>query len=283
MRTALVNQPTRRFDAIAGIGPHPAEPSVIESVRRHRRRVFVEWDDGIVLETNLRFSGVWHLYRPDERWQKPMAEARVVIEVPGWIAVCFGAVTVETYRAFDPRRHPQSGGVGGDIRDLRTDLGRVTDRLMSLPDADATIVEALMDQRVMTGLGNVDRSELLWHLQVHPFAYAADLTYADCFTLVESTAQIVATDPDELEVFGRVGQPCRRCHDTIRCEPVGSEHRLVYWCPGCQHFLDRRLVAPETTAPAASSTAHPAEILYLQQARVARDRVKIFDDWRELG
>ena len=101
MRTALIGRTTLRFDAVAGIGPHPRDGAVVETVRSERRRLFIEWDDGIVLETALRFSGEWHLYRTDVRWQKPMSEARAVIEVAGWVAVCFGAVDIETYRAPD--------------------------------------------------------------------------------------------------------------------------------------------------------------------------------------
>ena len=99
MRTALVGQHTLRFDAMSTIGPAPVERSVIESVTVKGREILVQWDDGIVLSTALRFSGEWHLYRTVEMWRKETYRARVVMEVEGWVAVCFDAPIVEIANA----------------------------------------------------------------------------------------------------------------------------------------------------------------------------------------
>ncbi len=70
----------------------------------------------MVLETQLRLLGGWHLYRQGEVWKKPQDSAHVVVEVDEWVAACFNSSSVETYRDFDPRRHPLLGTLGPDLR-----------------------------------------------------------------------------------------------------------------------------------------------------------------------
>ena len=279
MRTALVNRPTIRVDAAVPLGPLPSEGSVVETVRRDRRSVVIEWDDGIVLETCLHWSGEWHLYRSHETWRRPMAQARAVVEVPGWIAVCFGSVSVETYRSPDRHRHPQSGGIGPDIRRSDLDIARVVSRLMDRSDPESQVVDVLGDPHLMIGVGNVSRSEILWSLELSPFTRTGDLGYDDCWALVES-ARDVASRGGTPSVYGRVGQQCHRCHSSIRLDHLGPDGRAVYWCSECQHESNDRLVAPRN---ADNRDAHPAEVLYLNEARAARERLRIFDDLRELG
>ena len=64
------------FNAPGLDGPVPAQGRIIEKVTCHGKAVEVQWDDGVALRTQMRFSGVWHLYRPGERWRKPTAQLR---------------------------------------------------------------------------------------------------------------------------------------------------------------------------------------------------------------
>lgn len=283
MRTALVGLPTLRFDAMSTIGPAPVERSVIESITVKGREILVQWDDGIVLSTALRFSGEWHLYRTDETWRKETYRARVVIEVEGWVAVCFDAPIVETYRQPDRKRHPQSGGVGPNISQPKTDLSGCTQRLLGYRYADAMIADVLMDESVVSGLGNVARSEALWAVGLSPYAKMADLSYEDCAVLIETASRIVQRDHETSPaVYGRNGQQCVRCRGTIEFKTIGNPRRNLYWCPECQGRLDRRLI-PNNLLHGDHTPSHPAELMYLSDAVAARKRRKIFDDLNQLG
>lgn len=127
----------------------------------------ITWDDGLVLRTELRRGGEWHLYRATERWRRGWDSLSVGIEVHGWTAACFRAATVETFRQFDPVRHPSYGPPGADIGAAVVDLGQVTRGLVSAISDDVTVADALMDPRVVRGVGSVFRSEILWGGQ-HP-------------------------------------------------------------------------------------------------------------------
>ena len=283
MRTALVGLPTLRFDAMSTIGPAPVERSVIESITVKGREILVQWDDGIVLSTALLFSGEWHLYRTDETWRKETYRARVVIDVEGWVAVCFDAPIVETYRQPDRKRHPQSGGVGPNISQPKTDLSGCTQRLLGYRYADAMIADVLMDESVVSGLGNVARSEALWAVGLSPYAKMADLSYEDCAVLIETASRIVQRDHETSPaVYGRNGQQCVRCRGTIEFKTIGNPRRNLYWCPECQGRLDRRLI-PNNLLHGDHTPSHPAELMYLSDAVAARKRRKIFDDLNQLG
>ena len=283
MRTALVGHKTLRFDAMSAVGPAPRDGGVIEEVRCHRRHVEIEWDDGVVLATDLRLHGEWHLYRQNERWRRATYDARVVIEVDEWVAVCFNAPQVETYRVLDRGRHPQSGGAGPDISASAPDLVACTQRLLSYRNPDIAVAEALADNSVMMGLGNVVRSEVLWAVGLSPFARVGDLSYEDCQILVETAARLVhAKVPSEPAVYGRHGQQCLRCRGTVEFKVVGENRRGLFWCAGCQERLDRRLI-PGSLTDVDIPTSHPAEVLYMSEVREARKRMQIFDDLSELG
>jgi endonuclease-8 len=112
LRSALIGKATTAFQAPRLEGIMPAPGSVIERVESRGKHLEIGWDDGCVLHTHMRMSGSWHLYRPGEHWRKSSRQMRVVIEVPGWQAVCFSAPVVETYRAGAFSRHPVEGSLG---------------------------------------------------------------------------------------------------------------------------------------------------------------------------
>ena len=126
----------------------PATLADLDAVVALRRRVCgtqIQWDDALILHTHMRMTGSWHLYRSGERWRKPPRQARVVIEVPEWVAVCFNAPVVETYRSMDRRRHPGFGGLGPDLCDPAADLRECVRALLRYPDPDRPIAEVLLD------------------------------------------------------------------------------------------------------------------------------------------
>lgn len=274
LRTALVGRVAHRFDAPGMHGPRPGRGRVIESVDCHRREVDITWDDGLVLRTELRRGGEWHLYRATERWRRGWDSLSVGIEVHGWTAACFRAATVETFRQFDPVRHPSYGPPGADIGAAVVDLGQVTRGLVSAISDDVTVADALMDPRVVRGVGSVFRSEILWGASIHPGAPMSRITPEDCADLAgRAVAALRASIRGgemglPTKVYGRCGRACERCGDTIgvRKDETGS---VVYYCPGCQVRHDPAELTP--IAPARPMDSHPAAVKFLSGTRWRRD------------
>jgi endonuclease VIII len=108
---------------------------------------------GLALHSHMRMTGSWHLYRAGERWRKPERQARFVLSTPEWTAVCFNAPVCELLTGEQVARHPSLAALGPDALDAATDLDEAGRRLAAR--ADWTIAEALLDQRVLAGVGNV--------------------------------------------------------------------------------------------------------------------------------
>ena len=283
LRTALVGKPVVRFDAPRLDGPKPKLGRVVELVESHGKHLEIFWDDGLVLHTHLRMTGSWHLYRTGERWRKSDHHMRVAIEVPDWVAVCFNAPIVETFREFDMHRHPGFGRLGPDLCTAPvTDLEECARRIYDYPDPHTPIAEVLLDQHVACGVGNVYRSEILWACDISPFAPVHELHPADCVQIIQSAARMLranlttaqrVTQPDipgGLAVYGRNGQRCARCGDTVQVKRVGEHQRLVYWCPGCQ-VKHAPLKDPTPMNLEREMDPHPAAAKYLAELPWRRD------------
>ncbi|MFZ9482810.1 MAG: DNA-formamidopyrimidine glycosylase family protein [Ilumatobacteraceae bacterium] len=281
LRTALVGRPTVRFDAPFLYGPRPVLGRVVERVESHGKHLEIVWDDGLVLHSHMRMTGSWHLYRRGERWRKSDDHMRAVIEVPDWVAVCFSAPVVETYREFDVHRHPGFGPLGPDLCTAPDDqIEECVRRLYDHPDGDTTVAEALLDQHIACGVGNVYRSEILWAEGVHPLAPVASLSEDDCRRLIATAARMLranlrsvrrVTAPEVdggLAVYGRNGQRCARCGDTVQVRRVGDHARVLYWCPGCQTHASP---VPRSPLVTREMDPHPAASKFLSELPWRRD------------
>ncbi len=273
MRTALGGKAMTRFDAPRLVGPVPQAGRTIEKVESHGKHLEIEWDNGMILHTHMRMSGSWHLYRQGEKWRRPYEQMRASIENADWVAVCFNAPLVETYRRPDKRRHPGMGRLGPDLCRLDADLGLAVNLLLSYPDADERVAEVLVDQRVMCGVGNVYRCEVLWSTAISPFARVGDLSESDAVRLVNTAASQLHANIDHvgrvaandvrggLAVYGRNGQRCPRCAGSVDMRRMGVANRVLYWCPGCQNHLDPRVARSADDTPVMDP--HPAAQRFL--------------------
>lgn len=273
LRIALVGRVISRFDAFSDVGPVPGAGRVVESVEAHGRQLDIIWDDGLTLHTNMRLSGVWHLYRTGEMWRRPSSSMRVSLSTTDWVAVCFGAPVVETFREFDPRRHPGSGRLGPD---LATEPRRASEAIAALfhyPEPNTTVADALLDLHVVRGVGSVFRSEVLWQMGLHPAATLGQLDDDEITELIDTASSIIQTSVRRghrmapLAVYRRTGQSCGRCREAIE-ERVVSERQL-FWCPGCQVRHDpAELTPPSLDRP---MDPHPAAAKFLAELPWRRD------------
>jgi len=270
-----------RFDAPELVGPTPQAGRTIEHVETQGKQLQIEWDNGMVLNTHMRRSGSWHVYRHGEKWRRPYQQMRASIENDDWVAVCFNAPLVETYRLPDKRRHPGMGRLAPDLAKPAADLNTIVNLLMSYHDADARLGEVLLDQRVIFGMGNVSRCEVLWATGISPFAPVGALTERDAVRLVNNAQLQVshklhpgdappsAAGQHELAVYGRNGQGCPRCPGTIDRVRMGAYDRVLYWCPGCQTYLDPRVRFDRDDTPVMDP--HPAARRFLADLPWNRD------------
>ena len=277
MRTALVGRPMVGFDAPALVGPVPELGRMVEVVEARGKHLEVMWDDGIVLDTHVRGRCEWHLYRRGAPWKRSFDRLRASIQTDDFVAICFDAPHVETYRQPDPRRHPGRGRLGPDLADPNADIDEAIELLLAYPEPGARLRDVITDQRVMRGIGNVYRCEVLWATELSPWTHVEDLAHHDAVAIVNLATRMVRTNvgrtlrstttqtPGGLAIYGRIGQGCLRCKDTIEGRPLGRSGQMLYWCPGCQTRLDRQL--PQLSSDVPPIDPHPAAAIYLDDLR----------------
>ena len=170
---ALTGATLRRFEAPRLSGTAPRVGERIDSVEAVGKHLLIRFSGGLTLETHMRMTGSWHLYRTGERWRKAPHLRRCVVEVEDWVAVCFSAPVVRTYpTAAEGTPLDPLGHLGPDLCDAASADDVVVDdcveRMSRLADPSSAIGDVLLDQRIANGVGNVFRSEVCWHCGVHP-------------------------------------------------------------------------------------------------------------------
>jgi endonuclease VIII len=218
--------------------------ATIEAVEAQGKNLLIRFDNGLELRTHLRMNGTWHRYRPGERWRRSPSRARLVVEVPGAVAVCFDAPVVELFETRAASLHPTLSRLGPDLLDAgwgAPEAEGARRRLRDPARARLTISEALLDQRALAGIGNIWRNETLFAERVNPWTPVADVDDATLDRLVETARRklrqsaTVAPGRAPTAVYRRTGRPCPRCGTPIRSAPLAAAMpRTTYWCPRCQ-------------------------------------------------
>ena len=243
LRPALEGAAVTRFEAPRLRGDRPGAGVRVEGVEARGKNLLVHFDDGLTLRTHLRMTGSWHLYRTGERWRESPGKARVVVEVDnGWLAVCFAAPVVETYRR--GLAEPATlAHLGPDLSRDDVDLDAVVERWAARAAADDELGVLLLDQRIASGIGNVYRSEVCFVESLDPATPAGALDNATVRRVYATASRLLRanltttrrrTVGNGLGVYGRPGRPCPRCGTPIKVRRQGEQARSVYWCPNCQ-------------------------------------------------
>jgi endonuclease-8 len=248
---ALAGRTLTRFSAPRLHHAPFAPGTVVLGAEARGKHCLVHFDDGRSLHTHMRMTGSWHLYRPGERWRKKPAAARVVLEVapdgdrPGWVAVCFAAPIVDLVASgedgrpgADPTAH-----LGPDLVRPGADIDAALERLARFAPPEREIGDALLDQRIANGVGNVYKCEVLFLHGLDPFTPVGEVDEALRRALLETAHRLLLDNLDRaarvtveggLAVYARRGEPCRRCATPISWRPQGAQARGTYWCATCQ-------------------------------------------------
>jgi endonuclease-8 len=243
---ATARQPGPRADLLVG--------ATIVAVESIGKNLLVRFDSGLELRTHLRMRGAWHRYRPGERWRRPAARARIVLEVPGSVAVCFDAPVVELLETRAEAVHPPIARLGPDLLSDDFDEGEALARLRASARAKLPIAQALLDQAALAGIGNVYCDETLFAERVDPFARVGDLPDETLERLVRRARTLLRANRDtairttttpaaaaagrRLWVYGRAGRPCPRCGAILLARRLGDPPRRRTWCPRCQSAVN---------------------------------------------
>lgn len=191
------------------------------------KHLLTRTDAGLSIHSHRRMEGKWVTGAADLR-TGPYHQIRVVLRTEQTAAIGVRLAMVEV--AATARERLWIGHLGPDI--LADDF----DPRMELPSL-RPVVDTLLDQKVIAGLGTMWAAEAAFIARASPYANAGDTDLVTALAAIrESMRASVTGRRPAMAVFERVGQPCRVCGSPIRSGRVGTppHDRITYWCPTCQ-------------------------------------------------
>lgn len=234
----------------------PLRGRTVDRVEARGKHLLIWFSGDLVLRTHMRMNGSWHIYRPGERWQRPHRDMRIVIETAAMHAVAFTVPVAEFVTSHELANHDVVAELGPDPLSDNFNAEGAIERMQA--HGDVEIADVLLDQTVIAGIGNVYKSEVLFGARINPFVRVAALTRDQLAEIVAAAMRFMRAnvgasasggmvtyagmrrttgraDPSaRLWVYGRGGQPCRRCGTPISRQKQGPYARSTYWCPRCQ-------------------------------------------------
>ena len=220
----------------------------VEAVSARGKHLIIEFSGGLFLRTHLRMNGSWHIYRPGERWMRRRGDMRILIETDAYVAVGFNLPIAEFHDAASLLRSHDLRRLGPDLLANELDVDDAVTRIRARGGQE--IADVLLNQTVVAGIGNVYKSEVLFICGISPFARVAELTDAQIAKAITIARKLLLHNLEReggsretlsslrrarhLWVYGRRGDPCRKCGTRIEYRKQGSDVRGTYWCPKCQ-------------------------------------------------
>lgn len=260
-RIVQASAPAARLSSLLRIGSLVGRRCL--DVKARGKHLLIEFEGDVLLHSHLRMSGRWvvrprtpppdvtesdradpaagaktttaarrHATRRGQPWLHLVTERHEVFQ--------YGGPLLELRTRAATRLEPLLAGLGPDLLAADFDAQAAAIRLRAL-DARLTIADALLEQRAVSGIGNIWRSEACFAAGIDPFQRLADTEPEDLQRLLLTARELMlravangSTRPRPANVYGRAHQPCRRCGTPIRARRTGEQARTLYWCPYCQ-------------------------------------------------
>ena len=224
-------------ERITAESPHPqgqatgvaraVDGRMLERVEAVGKHLLLRFEGGVVLRSHLRMRGRWRL---EPRGAPQRGLPWLVLRGGQWDARQWNGPVL----ALDERPVRR---LGPDLLAAGTDIGDLPHRLRSSGQT-RLVGEALLDQRVVAGIGNMWLAEALWHARVSPWRRVGEVSD-------ESLASVLAWAQEHMQasavgirtrraVYRRAGRACRRCGTEIASGGLGDANRTAYWCPTYQ-------------------------------------------------
>jgi len=235
----------------------PLAGQTVDQVESRGKWLLIHFSGGGTLATHMLMSGSWHIYRHGERWQQSRMNMRIVLENSEYVTVGFTVPVAKLVWRRDVERALRIPGTAIDVLSADFDPAEVARRVAA--HGDEEIGDVLLHQEVIAGVGNVFKSEICFVTATHPFCRVAELDAERIALLVATSRKLVKanvmedsgetivtyggrqrrttheSDPSaSLWVYGRAGEPCRKCGQQIRRRMQGPDVRVTFWCQHCQ-------------------------------------------------
>lgn len=233
----------------------------VTAVEARGKHLMIDLSDGRVIHSHLGMTGSWHVYGKADPWRKSPHRATLALSTSQHVVVCFSAKLMEIVSATRLRRNDYVQRLGPD---LMKPTFRATAVLPRLRIHDQSpLGEAVMNQTIAAGIGNVYKSESLFLTHHNPWTTVGELSDHQLLDYLALTQKLMlrnrgagmrttrfAADGRRVWVYGRRGDACYLCGETVHMRRQGDAGRSTYWCPRCQPATNNRSPKPNSDAHA---------------------------------
>ena len=195
---------------------------ILERVEAQGKNLYLSFSGGLLLRSHLRMNGRW---RVERRGAERRGTPWLVLRGDEYEAVQWNGPVLELVTG---KRAAAPDIVAEEPEAARF---RTTDQRRAVGDA-------LLDQRLVAGIGNMWKAEALWEARVSPWRTLAEVSDDELTAVLEAAHRHMSASVEGARplrhVYRRAGRTCHRCGAVIRSAPQGEHARTAYWCPGCQ-------------------------------------------------
>jgi endonuclease VIII len=210
----------------------------VRSVDARGKHLFLRFDGDLTLHSHLRMGGAWGVYPRGGRWHRAARRAWLVIRTDEHDVVQFDGPVLELMTEGRTRFDQRLAALGPDVLAPEFDERDFLRRLRA-DDPTRGIGEALLDQRIVSGLGTVWKSEGCFLAGLSPWRRVAQVSDDEALRVIHEVRPLMARSVEgdwerRRWVFERAGSPCRRCSKPIEFRGQGDDNRNTFWCRECQ-------------------------------------------------
>ena len=201
----------------------------LETVEAVGKNLFLRFEGGVVIRSHLRMSGRWRV-EPRREGEALRGRPWLVLRSRAWVATQWNGPVLALDRGL-------ARNLGPDLVAGSRDIGEIVARVRRV-DQSRLVGEALVDQRIVAGIGNMWLAEALWQARVSPWRALEDVDAGELESALEwarsaMRASTAGARPTR-SVYRRTGRACPRCGEPVRSRGLGDANRTAYWCPTCQ-------------------------------------------------
>jgi len=239
IHSALVGREIETADAPSARSPLHRRAGELAGRRLERaeargKHLLLHFSGDAVVHSHLGMNGRWFV-RSDGR--RPSGRPWLLLGSDGAFASQSGGKILRLTSAARARNDPVLLRLGPDPLAPGFDPEAATARLLAW-EPSVPVGEALLDQTLIAGIGNVIRVEACFLPGVSPWRRVGDLGADEARAIVDSAGEVMAatlaTGRRPKQLYGRAPRPCIRCGGRILTRGQGDDARVTYWCEGCQ-------------------------------------------------
>jgi endonuclease-8 len=239
----------RRLDAaltgetVAAVAPNPRGRAArierldgrrLDAVESHGKNLVLRFGD-LALHSHMGMNGSWHVYPRGARWRKPLRSAWAVLAGGEREAVQFGGPTLRLLPIDRLSRDPQLARLGPDVLAPEPDFDAMIAGLRR--DPGRGLGDALLDQTLVAGIGNIFKSEACFAARLDPWRPAGEYADDDLLAVLEAARSLMLEAVESgrhAHAVYRARRPCPACAGRVAARGQGDANRTTYWCPRCQ-------------------------------------------------